>query len=230
MAAFFFQFLRSQFYKLPEQTQSLDGQTFIVTGANAGLGYQAALSFVRQGAAKVVLACRSKARGDAAAASIAKESGRPGVAEVWDLDLGSYASVKAFAKRAEGLDRIDAVVENAGINARQPVLFEDSESTMTVNVHGTFLLLGLLLPTLRKVATRHKIAPTITVVASEVHHWAPYPEIESHAETGDLFAHLDDLKSFSSPARYKALPAPCSWSLLSPRRRPWPASAAAVSS
>lgn len=80
-----------------------------------GLGYEAAKHFVRLGSKKVILACRSLKKGQKAAESIENEEHRHGVVEVWELDLGSYESVKAFAKRVDGLKRIDAVVENAGM-------------------------------------------------------------------------------------------------------------------
>ena len=194
-------FFKSQFATLPAQTQRLDGQTFVVTGANTGLGYQAALSFVRQGAARVVLACRSQARGDAAVEAIAKATARRGVAETWPLDLADFDSIKAFAKRAEGLDRIDAVVENAGVSPTKPdVAAGGTEVTAQVNVYGTLLLLGLLLPKLRAVAKQHRTAPVVTIVSSEMHHVAPVAKIAELADQGALCAYIDDPKNFKLTA------------------------------
>jgi len=107
-------FYRQWFVTPKYPTQSCEGKTVIVTGANVGLGYEAAKHFVRLGAAKVILAVRSLDKGDAAAKSIEAEEHRSGVVEVWELDLGRYESVKKFAKRVDGLDRVDAVIENAG--------------------------------------------------------------------------------------------------------------------
>ncbi len=120
--------LYSQFFvKLPVPSKSFSGQTIIVTGSNTGLGREAAKYLVRLGASKVILAVRTVSKGEEAQRYIEKETAKTGVVEVWDLDLSSYASVKAFAHRAEGLDRLDAIIENAGISTHEFVLFEDNE-------------------------------------------------------------------------------------------------------
>jgi len=90
------------------------GKTIIVTGANVGLGKEATRHFVRLNAAKVIIGCRSLEKGEAAKTEIEASTKRNGVIEVWQLDLQDYDSVKAFAKRAESLKRLDVVVENAG--------------------------------------------------------------------------------------------------------------------
>jgi NAD(P)-dependent dehydrogenase (short-subunit alcohol dehydrogenase family) len=106
----------SQFFyhpKLPNVDCS--GKTVIVTGANIGLGKAAAGHFVSLNADKVIIACRSVEKGEAARAEILKSSGRPESAiEVWPLDLSKYDSIRGFAKRVTGLKRLDIVVENAG--------------------------------------------------------------------------------------------------------------------
>lgn len=108
-------FLYSQLFITPTYPRtSCANKTIIVTGANVGLGKEAARHFVRLGAAKVILACRSVEKGEAAKKEIEAGEKREGVVEVWSLDLQSFDSVKEFAKRAEGLERLDAVVENAG--------------------------------------------------------------------------------------------------------------------
>ena len=108
-------FLYNQFFVTPKYpTQSCEGKTIIVTGANVGLGYEAAKHFVRLGAEQVILAVRSLEKGKAAAATIESEERRSGVVDVWELDLGNYDSVKKFAKRVDGLKRVDVVLENAG--------------------------------------------------------------------------------------------------------------------
>lgn len=120
--------LYSQFFvKLPIPTHSFSGQTIIVTGSNTGLGREAANHLVRLGASKVILAVRNLAKGGDAKKHIEAQTGRAGVVEVWELDLASYTSVKAFARRAEGLERLDAVLENAGISAHEFELAEDNE-------------------------------------------------------------------------------------------------------
>lgn len=120
--------LYSQFFvKLPIPAHSFSGQTIIVTGSNTGLGLEAANHIVRLGASKVILAVRSISKGDDAKKDIEVKTGRAGVVEIWELDLASYASVKEFAHRAEGLERLDAVLENAGISSHDFELAEDNE-------------------------------------------------------------------------------------------------------
>lgn len=151
-------------------------QTIIVTGANIGLGFEAAKHFVRLGAEKVILAVRSVSKGEAAQKAIEDSTGRVGVAVVWELDLGSYRSVKEFADKAGGLARLDAVVENAGIAAMDFNILEDNESTITVNVVSTFLLALLLLPKLQESGRIFSTVPRLTIVSSSVHEWAKFEE------------------------------------------------------
>ena len=74
----------------PKDLISQAGRTFVVTGANSGIGLAAARELGRAGA-RVVLAVRDEGRGRDAAASI------PGDTEVRKLDLADLASVRAFA-------------------------------------------------------------------------------------------------------------------------------------
>ena len=123
---------------------SLEGRLAIVTGANSGLGLQAASALARHGAA-VTLAVRDRARGEQAAA------GTPGNVEVAVLDLADLASVRAFAadwsaRHPEGLDLL---LNNAGIMAVPRSLTVDGfESQLGTNHLGHFALTGLLLPAL----------------------------------------------------------------------------------
>lgn len=196
----FLKFVYGQlFIKPTHPTQSCDGKTIIVTGANVGLGYEAAKHFVRLGAAKVILGVRNIEKGEAARANIEKEEYRSGVVEVWELDLARYESVKAFAKRADGLERIDAVVENAGVATVPFNLTEDNETTITVNVVSTFLLALLVLPALKRSASRHSITPTLTIVSSEVHSRTDFPERTAQPS---IFAYLNDKATANMNDRY----------------------------
>lgn len=170
---FLYVFFYNQFRRLPYPQDDFSGQTIIVTGANVGLGLEAARHFVRLGAARVVVASRSADRGAQAKADIERSSGRAdaGVVEVWPLDLGSFDSVRAFCARAAALPRVDAVVENAGVALVSPrgTLAEGYERTITVNVISTFLMALLLLPTLRRTAARFNIQPRLVIVSSDAH-------------------------------------------------------------
>ncbi|CAH0047341.1 unnamed protein product [Clonostachys solani] len=137
------------------------GRSYIVTGANSGLGFEAAKHLVSLGAGKVILAVRNLSAGEKAKAKIEASTGKTGSAEVWQLDLSNYESVKSFAKRATlELDCIDALIENAGAEG-YPV-------TITVNVYSTFMLAILLLPKMKEDAQRLNIVPHISIVSSSV--------------------------------------------------------------
>lgn len=164
-----FSFIGSQFTTIPQPAHDFSGQTIIVTGGNVGLGFEAARHFVRLGAAKVILACRSTEKGQYAKGVIAQTTKGDAKVEVWQIDLGSYESVKEFCARAQKLDRLDAVVENAGVAVPTYQELEGMESTITVNVVSTFLMALLLLPKLRADATKYNTVPRLTIVASDAH-------------------------------------------------------------
>jgi NAD(P)-dependent dehydrogenase (short-subunit alcohol dehydrogenase family) len=130
---------------------SFSGRTAIVTGANSGLGEITARELARVGA-HVILACRNTAKGDAAAA------GMTGSVEVRALDLQNLASVREFA---EGIDKVDVLVNNAGIMAVPYAQTVDGfESQIGTNHLGHFALTNLLLP---------KISERVVTVSSMMH-------------------------------------------------------------
>ena len=162
----------------PEPTQSFHGQTVIVTGSNVGLGKEAAKHIARLGAAKLILAVRTLSKGEAAKQEIeAAIKGSPTIIEVWQLDLGNTESVKQFAARAnKELERIDILLENAAVATGEFKLVEGEENTIKTNVISTFLLAFLLLPKMKQTASDYNTRPTLTIVSSEVHFWAKFPE------------------------------------------------------
>ena len=170
--------LRSQYIvTIPVPEHDFSGQTVIVTGSNVGLGLEAARHFVRLHADKVILAVRTAVKGEAARRDIEASTGCPvGTVEMWELDLCCYASVIAFAKRAEGLERLDVAILNASLMAYDFQLVEQDETTITVNVVSTFLLALLLLPILRRSAARFATLPHLTIVSSDGHLWPQFPE------------------------------------------------------
>ena len=131
MSAFLNMLYEQLFLKPTYPTQKHTGQTVIITGANTGLGLEAARHITRLDAEKVILAVRTTEKGETAKKSIEESTGRQGVVEVWSLDLSSYESVKQFAKKVEGLERVDALVANAGIAASKFQLTEEDESTIS---------------------------------------------------------------------------------------------------
>jgi len=146
--------------------EKCSGGTYIVTGANTGLGFEAAKHLVAFGSAKVIIAVRNISLGETARLEIEEATGVSNVAEVWELDLASYDSVKAFAKKAVQLERIDALIENAGVAMAEPVKAEGHLLAVTVNIISTFLLAVLLLPKLNESAGKFRTQPHLTVVGS----------------------------------------------------------------
>ncbi|KAK8100215.1 Short chain dehydrogenase atnD [Apiospora kogelbergensis] len=145
---------------LPVSHELCSGKTYIVTGSNIGLGLETAKHLVRASAGRVILAVRSTTSGERARREIETETDREGVAEVWTLDLASYDSVRAFAKRAvDELDRLDALVENAAVYLDQWTTVvsagvKEEETSVVVNDISTTLLGLLLLPKLADTARR----------------------------------------------------------------------------
>ncbi|KAM0331470.1 hypothetical protein ACHAQA_003146 [Verticillium albo-atrum] len=169
----------SQFKNLPVSDTPQTGRTVIITGANIGLGLEAARHFTRLQANRVIVACRDTAKGDAAVKSIrASQPDSLTKLDVWQVDIGDFASVKAFAARAEKeLDRVDVFLSNAGVATSTYSEMSDGwESTLAVNVIGTFLLVILMIPKMRETAQTHKTIPHVTVTASGAGHLAFFNE------------------------------------------------------
>jgi NAD(P)-dependent dehydrogenase (short-subunit alcohol dehydrogenase family) len=84
----------------------LAGKTVVITGANSGIGLEAARAFAAHGA-HVVFAVRTESKGQAAAATIS------GTTEVRQVDLADVASARGFA--ADWSGDILALINNAGV-------------------------------------------------------------------------------------------------------------------
>ena len=90
------------------------GRVAIVTGANSGIGYEAAKALAVKGAT-VIVASRSRSRGEQAVASI-RETAPGATVELMLLDLADLRSVKDFVTAfAERYDRLDLLINNAGV-------------------------------------------------------------------------------------------------------------------
>ena len=161
--------VRDQYRHLPLVPTANDcaGGTYIVTGANTGLGFEAAKHLVHLQAKKVIIGVRSLSKGEDAKAKIEAEVGRRGIVDVWQLDLASFQSVNNFAKRVDTLDRVDAIIENAGVAMLQKTMSEGLETSITVNVVSTLLLASLVLPKLQQSAQQFNITPHLVLVGSE---------------------------------------------------------------
>jgi NAD(P)-dependent dehydrogenase (short-subunit alcohol dehydrogenase family) len=130
---------------VPDQS----GKCFIVTGANAGIGFEASRVLAARGA-RVLLACRDKAKAEAAMARISQSTPGADLAFL-PLDQADLGSVRAAAELAAKAPRIDVLINNAGV-MRPPLTRtkQGFELQFGVNHLGCFALTALLLPELAK--------------------------------------------------------------------------------
>ncbi|KAK5626531.1 hypothetical protein RRF57_002246 [Xylaria bambusicola] len=115
---------------LPLLTSDFTRKIVIVTRANDGIGRAAAQHFLHPNAQKALLGCRDLKKG-----SSAKEY----IESVWQVNLASFDSLKAFSIRVGELDRLDVVIENSGLLAFKHEQFDGYECQTTVNVISPFL-------------------------------------------------------------------------------------------
>ncbi|WP_405140541.1 oxidoreductase [Sphaerisporangium sp. NBC_01403] len=150
-------------HAVPDQS----GRVAVVTGANSGIGYVTARELARRGA-HVVLACRDPERGQAALARMQGEVSGAHL-ELRQMDLGSLASIRAFAA---GWDRgsLDLLVNNAGVAMVPYAQTADGfESQFGINHLGAFAMTGLLLPCLLAAPD-----PRVVTVSSEGQRFARF--------------------------------------------------------
>jgi len=170
-----------------EQFAEVDfkGQTAVVTGANAGIGFGIAQGLSEQGAT-VIMVCRNPKKCSAAAEKISKETGNNKVTYM-TMDTSSLKSVRAFAE-AFPAETIDMLYLNAGIfsppkHSDDVTLSEDNiELVYATNVVGHHLLYKLLEPKLKATTS-----PRVILTSSSAH------------EGSFDFGVATDLKSLNNP-------------------------------
>jgi NAD(P)-dependent dehydrogenase (short-subunit alcohol dehydrogenase family) len=172
-------------------------KTVVITGANAGLGFQCARNILAQNDSwHIVLSVRDLGRGTAAVEAL----GAADRCTVMECDLASLQSVAAFTRAfaAADLPPLHAVVCNAGLQVVDGTQFtaDGVEMTFGVNHLGHFaLVLGLL---------DRLVAPTrIIVVASGTHDPAKFTGMPDPAYTSaERLAHPDDAAPAEGRRRY----------------------------
>ncbi|PBK67947.1 short-chain dehydrogenase [Armillaria solidipes] len=172
-------------------TADLSGKTLVLIGANAGLGFEAAKHFARMNPARLVLTARDEAKGKQALAQIQNDTGYS-KAELWIIDLADFNSVIAFADKAEReLDRLDILVESAGMMTWKYEQVDGWERTLHTNNLGPELLAIRMIPKMLETARKHSVTPRLVVVASDVHYWTAI-EKDVIASSSGILAKLSD--------------------------------------
>ena len=130
----------------PERLGSLQGKTFLITGANSGAGFQASRILLRKGA-QVVMLNRNPDKSTAAIDHLKEEFGGDAKVSFVKMDLAVLASVREAAEEVrQSVPRIDALLCNAAIAQvpTQTFTVDGFESQLGTNHYGHFLLCGLL--------------------------------------------------------------------------------------
>ena len=170
-----------------DQITDQTGRTFIVTGANSGLGFETARQLARHGG-RVVLTARTEAKGAHAVARLTAAHSGANV-EYRLLDLADLESVRRFADGVhEAGIAVDVLVNNAGVMMPPRRLSPQGfESQFATNHLGHFALTGLLFDTISRGRD-----PRVVTVSSSLH------------RGGSI--HFDDLagERAYSPVRYYA--------------------------
>ena len=199
-----------------QEIPSQAGRTALVTGANSGIGFQAAIELARHGA-HVLLGVRNAAKGAEALARLQREA--PGAsAEVVALDMASLASIHAFAASFAGRGAaLDLLINNAGVMALPTrELTEDGfERQFGTNHLGHFALTGLLWPHLLSAP-----APRVVTVSSLAHrtaqiefdnlqgekHYDGWPAYNQSKLANLMFARELDRRARAAGSRLLSLP------------------------
>jgi retinol dehydrogenase 12 len=160
----------------------LAGRTFLVTGANTGIGRATAVGLAERGG-RVYLACRSPEKGSRAAADIAVATGNDGVTFL-HLDLADLASVRRCAEEflATG-EPLHVLINNAGVGGQRGLTRDGFELAFGINHLGHFALTAALLDRLAASAPSR-----VVTVASELHYRAKGVDFDAVRRRTDTFA------------------------------------------
>lgn len=160
---------------IPSQSQSV----FLVTGANTGIGFEAALVLATRGA-RVLLGCRSEARGQAACEQILNQCPDADL-KLIHLDLGDLASIRDAADEVLKEPRLDCLINNAGLVSRKRTVTKDNfESHFGVNHLGAFALTGRLLAKLEEAGHARVVNVSSAAHRVGVMHWSDLQAIDSY--------------------------------------------------
>ena len=151
--------------------RDLTGKNILITGCNAGIGFETARSLAAKGA-HVFVACRDLAKANETIARIRASHANAKLTPI-ALDLSSFASIRQAAANVN-IDALHVLICNAGLYMdKYTTTAEGLESTVGVCHHGHFLLTQLLLEKLRKAAPAR-----VVMVSSESHRYPAQLSLE----------------------------------------------------
>jgi retinol dehydrogenase 14 len=127
----------------------MSGKVCLITGGSSGIGKATALGLANKGAS-VVMVCRDRSRGEAAATEIIEKSGNE-LVDVMLADLSSQESIRQLAQDfADRYGRLHVLINNAGVFiSRRTLTVDGIETTFAVNYLAPFLLTNLVLEVLK---------------------------------------------------------------------------------
>ncbi|CDZ96633.1 Dehydrogenases with different specificities (related to short-chain alcohol dehydrogenases) [Phaffia rhodozyma] len=187
---------------------SIAGRTVIVTGGNAGLGFEASRQLLVLGAGSVIIAVRSLIRGVDAVSRLkndpeVKEKNPEAKVEAWALDLDDYSSAIAFANKVTTeLKVLDLLLLNVGVNLmRYETSKSGHERVMQINCWTNFILAIELLPLLRATSAVRGKASRLVISSFEMH--ASHSLTKVGIDAGQtVYGHFDDKTKYSKMYRY----------------------------
>lgn len=179
--------------------QDCKDKTFIVTGANSGIGYECAKHLVQLEAARVLITVRDLSKGEETRTKIEAETGRSGVLGIYRLDLTAFDSVRAFVtKIVSEVERVDGVVANAGTSNGEWFENEGMEGNFTVNLFSNFLLMAMMQPYLKMVGEKFGVTPAFTFTGSMGPFVSPKSPLEG-IDRDRILEDLNDRKKWEGP-------------------------------
>ncbi|KAH7344286.1 hypothetical protein BKA66DRAFT_478956 [Pyrenochaeta sp. MPI-SDFR-AT-0127] len=174
----------------------LSGKVILVTGGNSGLGKESIIQFAKHNPRHILMGARSRSRAEAAISDIRATVSGTNITFL-EIDLSSFKSIKkAAAFVIQQYDRLDILLNNAGLMGVDPALTEDGyEIQFGSNHMGPALLTKLLLPLLEKTSRLSGSDVRIVQLSSDAFQFAP--------KDGILFSQLKSpSEGLSGRARY----------------------------
>ncbi|KAK0642626.1 Short chain dehydrogenase sol3 [Lasiodiplodia hormozganensis] len=178
---------------------SLSGEIGLITGANGGLGLEAARQLLRLGLSGLILAVRSQTKGEDASRRLSQEFPNVEI-HVWVVDMADYDSIIAFADRCRKLERLDFAILNAGVQLSSFSRCEKTGHEMTIQTNYlSTVLLVLLLTTFMKEKKGREAGkpPIISIVGSDTMYFSKFET------SGPILPQLDDPARFSGFQQYR---------------------------